>query len=191
MGQDNNDGAAFPCMVQAGIDLDDDRDPAALITQVFADTRANVPRIPTDPECKRDHKVEMITLINASAVAPKDRADGTIRKVLFVITTAIVLSPLPSAATPCTPEIDRAWAQINLKIQARIGAGRSTPQNSIALLHRQPTPNSVAAAHDLLNDVWLPIEAAVSALSRARLADRDNDERTCRQALIEAQRAID
>jgi hypothetical protein len=191
MGCDNNDGTAFPCMVQAGINPDDDGDPAALITQDFADTGASVPRSPTDPECKRDHRVEITTLINTSTVAYRDRAEGTIRKVLIVITTAIILSPLPSAATPCTPDIDRGWAQINLKIQARIGAGRSAPQSSIALLHRQPTPNSVAAAQDLLNDVWLPIEAAVSALSRARLADRDNDERTCRQALIEAQRAID
>jgi hypothetical protein len=110
---------------------------------------------------------------------------------VIVITTAIVLLPLPSSASPCTPEIDRGWAPVDLKIQARIGAGRSVPQSSIALLHRQPTPNSMAAAQDLLNDVWLPIEAAVSALSRARQADRDNDERTCRQALVEVQRAID
>jgi hypothetical protein len=191
MGRDNDDSAALPCTVQAGINLDDDGDPAALITQDFADRRPSVLRIPSDPECRRDYKVEMTTLIKPSTVAYRDGAEGAIRKALIIITTAFILSPLPSAATPCMPDIDRGWAQVNLKIQARIGAGRSTPQNNIALLHRQPTPNSVAAAQDLLNDVWLPIEAAVSALSRARQADRDNDERTCRRALIEAQRAID
>jgi hypothetical protein len=134
---------------------------------------------------------EGVTSINASAVAFRGGSNGTIRKVVIVITTAIVLLPLPSAATPCTPEIDRGWAEIDHKIQARIGAGRSVPQSSTALLHRQPTLNSVAAAQDLLNDVWLPIEAAVSALSRARQADRDNDERACRQALVEAQRVIE
>jgi hypothetical protein len=57
-------------------------------------------------------------------------------------------------------------------------------------LHHQPTAKSAAAARDILNDVWLPIEAAVSALSRARQADKNNDEGACREALIEVQRAI-
>jgi hypothetical protein len=171
---------------------DDEGDRAALISaRDFADSTASVPRISADPECRRNCKVEMTTSIKSSAVACSRGPNGTIRKVVIVITTAIVLLPLPSAATPCTPEIDRGWAQVNHKIQARIGAGRSVPQSSIALLHRQPTPNSVAAAQDVLNDVWLPIEAAVSALSRARQADRDNDERACRQALIEVQRVIE
>jgi hypothetical protein len=191
MGCDNNDGTAFPCMAQASINLDADGDPAAFITHDFADADASVSRILADPECRGDYRVEMTTLIKPSTVAYRDGAEGAIRKALIIITTAFILSPLPSAATPCMPDIDHGWAQVNLKIHARISAGRSAPQSSIALLHRQPTPNSVAAAQDLLNDVWLPIEAAVSALSRARLADRDNDERTCRQALIEAQRAID
>jgi hypothetical protein len=192
MDRDNNVGAAFSCMAPPSISLDDHADHAASIaTQDCADTRASVPRIPADPECRRNYKVEMTTALNASVVVYSRESNGAIRKVVIVITTAMVLLPLPSAATPCTPEIDRGWAQVNLKIQARIGAGRSVPQSSIALLHRQPTPYSVAAAQDLLNDVWLPIEAAVSALSRARHADRDNDERACRQALIEVQRAID
>jgi hypothetical protein len=192
MDWDNNDGTAFGCTVQAGIGLDDDGDRTALITaQDFADTRADVPWIPAVPQFTRDTKVQSTTSIQTSVLADGRASKGTIRKVVIVITTAIVLSPLPSAATPCTPGIDRGWAHVNLKIQARIGAGRSAPQSSIALLHRQPTPSSVAAAQGLLNDVWLPIEAAVSALSRARQADLDNDERACRQALIEVQRAID
>jgi hypothetical protein len=192
MDRDSNDGTAFPCMVQADIGMDDEGDRAALITaRDFADTRASVPRISADPKGRRNHKVEMTTSIKASAVARSRGPNGAIRKVVIAITTAIVLLPLPSSAAPCTPEIDRGWAQVNHKIQARIGAGRSVAQSSIALLHRQPTLNSVAAAQDLLNDVWLPIEAAVSALSRARQADRDNDQHACRQALIEVQRAIE
>jgi hypothetical protein len=133
----------------------------------------------------------MTTSIDTSAVVYSREPNGAIRKVLIAITTAIVLLPLPSAAaTPCTPRIDRGWAQVDLKIQARIGAGRSAPQSSMALLHHQPTPSSVAAARDILNDVWLPIEAAVSALSRARQADQDNDEGACNQALMEVQRAF-
>jgi hypothetical protein len=180
----NNDDSALPCMVDARISLDDDGDRAA---QYFADTRAGRPRI---PGLRQNHKVEMATSTNTSAVAYSRESNGTIRKVLIVIATTIVLSPRPSAATSCTPRIDRGWAQVYLKIQARISAGRSAPQSSMALLHHQPTPSSVAAARDVLNDVWLPIEAAVSSLSRARQADKDNDEGGCDQALTEVQRAI-
>jgi hypothetical protein len=180
----NNDDSALPCMVDARIALDDDGGGAA---QHFADTRAGALRI---PERRQNHKGEMTSPINTSAVAHSRQSNGTVRKVLIVITTAIVLSPLPSAATPCTPRIDRGWTQVYLKIQARIGAGRSAPQGSMALLHHQPTPSSVAAARDVSNDAWLPIEAAVSGSSRARQADKDNDEDACDQALIEVQRAI-
>jgi hypothetical protein len=131
-----------------------------------------------------------IASVAAAAPLQQVNARRTHGCVAIVIATAIILLPLPSAATPCTPDIDRAWAQVNVKIQARIGAGRSAPQSNIALLHHQPTAKSVAAARDILNDVWLPIEAAVSSLSRARQADKDNDDGACREALIEAQHAI-
>jgi hypothetical protein len=184
----DNDDSALPRMVDTRIGREDDGDRAALIAaQYLMDTRAHRRRI---PERRQNHKAEMTASLDTSAVANSRQSNGTIRKVLIVIATAIVLSPLPSAATPCTPRIDRGWAQVYLKIQARIGAGRSAPQNSMALLHHQPTPSSVSAARDVLNDVWLPIEAALSALSRARQADKDNDDGACDQALVEVQRAI-
>jgi hypothetical protein len=64
------------------------------------------------------------------------------------------------------------------------------PDGPIALLHRQPTQSSVAAAEKTLVDVWLPIETAVAALSRARGADRANDSIACEEALAEVQRVI-
>jgi hypothetical protein len=175
MDRDNDDGVAFPCIVEAGMGLDHDGDRAALITaQALVDTRAGLMRIPADPECGRNCKLEVTTWINTSAVSRG--SDETICKVKIVSTIAIVLLPLPSGAPPCTPGIDRGWSQVDLKIQARIGPERSA-ESGTALLHRQPTPNSVAAAQGVLNDVWLLIEAAVSALSRARREDRDHDER--------------
>ena len=90
----------------------------------------------------------------------------------------------------CSQDIDRAWAQINTKIHARSAFGRSVPQSTTALLHRQPTQSSVAAAEKTLVDVWLPMEMAVAALSHAREADRANDRIACQDALAEAQRAI-
>jgi hypothetical protein len=90
----------------------------------------------------------------------------------------------------CSQDIDRAWAQINTTIHARSAFGRSVPQSTTALLHRQPTQSSVAAAEKTLVDVWLPMEMAVAALSHAREADRANDRIACQDALAEAQRAI-
>jgi hypothetical protein len=108
---------------------------------------------------------------------------------LLVLTMAAVASSTqPSRAESCSHDIDRAWVQVNAKIQARSAAGRSVPQTTIALLHRQPTPSSVAAAEETLVDVWLPVETAVAALSRAREADRANDTIACEEALAEVKR---
>jgi hypothetical protein len=126
MDRDNNDGVAFPCIVEAGMGPDHDGDRVALITaQALVDTRAGLVRIPADPECRRNCKPKATTSINTSAVANSRESDETIRKVAIVSTMTIVLSPLPSGATPCTPGIDRGWAQVKLKIQPRIGAERS------------------------------------------------------------------
>jgi hypothetical protein len=112
------------------------------------------------------------------------------RELLVLIAVAVVLSSQPGRATSCSQNIDRAWAQVNATIQARSAAGRSVPQSTIALLYRQPTQSSVAAAEKALVDVWLPVETAVAALSRAREADRVNDRIACEMALAEVQRVI-
>jgi hypothetical protein len=58
------------------------------------------------------------------------------------------------------------------------------------LMHRQPTRGSIAVAEETLVDVWLPMETAVSALARAREADRANDRSACEVALKDVQRLI-
>ena len=112
------------------------------------------------------------------------------RDVLILTAVAGVLSTEASQANSCSQDIDRAWAQVNAKIQARSAAGRSAPQSTTALLHRQPTQSSIASAEKSLVDIWRPIEAAVAALSRAREADRTDDRTVCEEALAEVQRAI-
>ena len=111
-------------------------------------------------------------------------------KLLVLSVAAVAFSAQPGLANPCSQDIDRAWVQVNAKIQARVGAGRSVPQSTIALLHRQPTPSSITAAEEPLVDVWLPLETAVAALARAREADRANDRIACEGALAEVQRVI-
>jgi hypothetical protein len=113
-----------------------------------------------------------------------------IRHLLWLGATGLALSTIPSYAGPCGQDIDRAWIQIDAKIQARIAAGRSAPQSVIALLHHQPTPSSIAAAEQTVGEGWLPMEAAVMALARAREADRADDRSACEQALAQMQRLI-
>jgi hypothetical protein len=114
-----------------------------------------------------------------------------IHQLLWLGATGLALSTIPSYAGPCGQDIDRAWIQIDAKIQARIAAGRSAPQSVIALLHHQPTPSSIAAAEQTLGEGWSPIEAAVTDLARAREADRAGDKHACEQALAQMQRAIE
>jgi hypothetical protein len=114
----------------------------------------------------------------------------SVRQLLVLSAAALALSTLPGRAGPCSQDIDRAWNGLNAKLQARIGAGRSAPQGITALLHRQPTPTSVAAAEEQAGEGWAPMEATVAALARAREADHAKDKATCEQALAEADRAI-
>jgi hypothetical protein len=100
-------------------------------------------------------------------------------KLLSLSAVLVAFSARPSLAGSCSQDIDRAWVQVNAKIQARVAAGRSAPQGTIALLHHQPTPSSIAAAEETLVDIWLPIETAVAGLSRAREADGINDPIAC------------
>jgi hypothetical protein len=114
----------------------------------------------------------------------------SVRALLVLSAATLALSTLPGRAGPCAQDIDRAWIELNAKIQARIGAGRSEPQSMTALLHRQPTPSSVAAAEEHAGEGWAPMEATVAALARAREADHAKDKATCEHALAEAERAI-
>ena len=114
-----------------------------------------------------------------------------IHQMLVLAATALALSTLPGRAGPCAQDIDRAWAQIDARIHARIAAGRSLPQGTIGLLHHQPTPDSVATAEKTLGQGWTPVEAAVAALARAREADQAGDRSACDQTLAQVQQAIE
>jgi hypothetical protein len=108
------------------------------------------------------------------------------RELLVLSAVVTALSTQPGRAISCSQDIDRAWAQINAKIQVRSVARRPVPQGAIALLHRQSREGSVTAAEETVVEVWLPVETAVAALSRARKADHANDRGACEEALAEA-----
>jgi hypothetical protein len=111
----------------------------------------------------------------------------------IVLTVAVVLaiSITASLAGPCSQQIDRVQAKIDAKLEAIAAVGRSARESSAATMHRQPTPESIAAAEANLGDVSPEkVQEAEAFMTRARDADRAGDRSTCEQALAEAQRVI-
>ena len=109
--------------------------------------------------------------------------------ILLLSAAALFLPILPSHAGPCSSEVDRMQVKVDARIEAIAGAGPSAKESTAALLNRQPTPGSIAAAEEKLGE-GRRMEEAVAALARAREADRTGDKSACERALADAQRAI-
>jgi hypothetical protein len=103
--------------------------------------------------------------------------------------TALALSIVTSHAGPCSLEIDRMQDRVDAMIAARAAAGPSARESTAATMHRQPTPNSIAAAEEGLGE-GARAERALAVIARARAADRAGDKSGCQRALADVQRAI-
>jgi hypothetical protein len=104
---------------------------------------------------------------------------------------ALVASMTAVYAAPCSQEIERVQAHIDAKLEAAARIGALAPESAAALLHRQPTPGSIAAAENRLGEVSSAIVATVAAaMARAREAEGAGDATACEQALADVQRAI-
>ena len=94
-------------------------------------------------------------------------------------------------AGPCSHEIDRAQARVDAKLEALAGAGRSAVESDAALLNRQPTPGSIAAAEAKVGDISSETATALTAgMARARAADLAGEQSACEQALADVLRLI-
>jgi hypothetical protein len=115
----------------------------------------------------------------------------TIRRLMVLSAAALVASATAGYAGPCSNEIDRVQARVDAKLDATARTGPSAPESSGALLHRQPTPGSIAAAESRLGEMSAATVAAIAAgMARAREADRAGDQSACEQALTDVQRLI-
>jgi hypothetical protein len=112
-----------------------------------------------------------------------------IRPRVLVGSAFLLIAAAPSWAGPCTQDISRVQAQVDARIDAVAGAGPAGAESNAARMHRQPTPGSVASAEQKLGE-GRPMEAALSALARARVADDAGNRSACEQALAEARQAI-
>ncbi len=108
---------------------------------------------------------------------------------LLLGTVALVAPITVGHAGPCTAQIADVQAQVDARAAAIAGAGPVARESTAALLHREPTPGSISRAEESLGE-GASIGKALSALMRAREADRGGNEENCEQALAEARRAI-
>jgi hypothetical protein len=108
---------------------------------------------------------------------------------LLLGAVGLVAPTTTSHAGPCTIQIEAVQAQVDARAAAIAGAGPVASESTAARLHREPTPGSIARAEESLGE-GASITKALSALERAREADRGGNEGSCEQALAEARRAI-
>jgi hypothetical protein len=111
----------------------------------------------------------------------------------LMVLSAVAVAALTSSsfAGPCSVEIDRLHTRIQAVLAAEAAVGPSERESTSALLHRQPTPRSIAAAEEMLREVSATrAKAFAEALARARAADSAGDRKTCERALADVLRTI-
>jgi hypothetical protein len=104
---------------------------------------------------------------------------------------ALFLTVAPGLASPCAKEMADVEAAFEAKLSAAAAAGPSAPESTLATLHHQPMPGTVAQAEAKLGDIS-PENAQIvtDALDRAHAADERDDARACRENLAEARAAL-
>jgi hypothetical protein len=115
-----------------------------------------------------------------------------VRQLTILVAAILAVSVSVGYAGPCTLDIERMQARIDATLEMKAAVGPTARESVGALLHRQPTPDSIAAAEARLGDESArSIEVVKLAMARARAADNAGDKPACEQALADAQRAID
>jgi hypothetical protein len=106
-----------------------------------------------------------------------------------VCAAALFVSMSASYAGPCSSEIDRVQAEIDTTLNSNAATGPSARESSAATTHRQPTPESLAAAESQLGEESPEkVQAVNTAMAHAREANAAGDERACEQALADVHR---
>jgi hypothetical protein len=109
----------------------------------------------------------------------------------LLVLAAAVAASTSALAGPCATQIDLMQARFDAKLEAAAKKGPTGRETNAATDHRQPTPDSIAAAEAKLGDISpRAVEVIESGMARARKADAAGDKGACEQALAEVQRAI-
>jgi len=96
----------------------------------------------------------------------------------------VAASAIGSQAGPCSAEIYSMEARVDATLKAKAADGPTLQVSREALLHRQPTPGSIAAAESRLGTASPQrVDAIIRGMARVREADRTGDLNACRRAL--------
>jgi hypothetical protein len=110
----------------------------------------------------------------------------------LAVLAAVLAAPAGAAyAGPCAQEIDRMQARFDAKLEAAARKGPTARETNGATDHREPTPDSIAAAESRIGDISpRTVEVIEAGMARARKADLAGEKSACEQALAEVGRAI-
>jgi hypothetical protein len=110
---------------------------------------------------------------------------------LLVLAAALAASVGAVHAGPCAQQIALMQARFDAKLEAAARNGPTARETNAATDHRQPTPDSIAAAESRIGDISPGVVNVIeTGLARARAAAAANDRAVCERALAEVQRAI-
>jgi hypothetical protein len=124
-------------------------------------------------------------------LAARGESNTTVRLALWLCAAMLAVSTIACSAGPCSPEIGRMQRRLDARLAAKAETAPQAAQGTRALLHRQPTPGSMAAAEVEVGVISPEKAKAVrEAMARARDADQAGDKATCEKALAEVQRTI-
>ncbi len=110
---------------------------------------------------------------------------------LLAFAALLAASAGAAHAGPCSAQIDLMQARFDAKVASAARKGPTARESVAATDHRQPTPDSIAAAEERLGDLApRTVEAIESGLARARRADAEDKRTACEAELAEVSRAI-
>jgi hypothetical protein len=112
-------------------------------------------------------------------------------RLLPLSAAALAGSTVLACAGVCSDAVASMQAHVDARLDAIAGAGRAAVESGAALMHRQPTPGSIATAEEKLGELSPEkISTVRAAMTRAREADAAGDKAACERALAEAQALI-
>jgi hypothetical protein len=104
---------------------------------------------------------------------------------------SLALFSAAAHAGPCTSQIYDADVAISKRLNAAAAAGKTAPETQGALLHHQPTPQSVARAEAQVGDLSeAELKSLTEFMQEARRADEANDTAACQKALADIQQVL-
>ena len=114
-----------------------------------------------------------------------------IRRYIFLLAITIPATLSTAYAGPCTDQIERMQARIDAALETKLASGPRAAESTSATMHRQPTPQSLAAAEERLGNLSSgKVDAVMNAMATARAADAAGDKAGCGKALADVENAI-